>query len=344
MRYLESRAQSSEILRLVLPAMARHEAAYHPLSYTIWYEYVAGLNPDLKRVLDQYQDDKRALSDADVFRLHALHVESRNVEASERIEATLRRVLDEMVHSTAAAGAQADEYGRSLDSYGSQLRQIRDPAALQEIVSALSRDTRLMHDSVGQLQQQLEASRRETEDLRLRLERVQSEMLTDPLTGLANRRGFAQAIEAIEAGNGQTLAGCCLLMLDIDHFKRINDTYGHLLGDRVIRAVAQVLRQSIKGGDVSTRLGGEEFAILLPRTPLDGAAALAERIRTTVEGLRIRRTDANTYIDRFTISIGVAAHRPDEGLESFMDRGDRALYRSKNGGRNRVSVDRHPAP
>ena len=140
------------------------------------------------------------------------------------------------------------------------------------------------------------------------------------------------------------LLGSALLLADIDHFKVVNDTYGHVLGDKVIRAVAHVLRSSIKGRDVAARLGGEEFAILLPQTSLTGAAAVAEQIRGTVAQGRICRPDGNESIGQVTLSVGVAVAKPGDTLEALLERADAAMYTAKRAGRNRISVATDTAP
>ena len=120
--------------------------------------------------------------------------------------------------------------------------------------------------------------------------------------------------------------------------KSLNDTHGHLLGDKVLRAVAQVIRSCIKGRDIGARMGGEEFAILLRETPAQGGAALAEKIRVAVSKVSIRRVDRNEYVGNVTLSVGVAAAREGDSFESLLERADTALYASKRGGRNRVSL------
>jgi diguanylate cyclase len=167
---------------------------------------------------------------------------------------------------------------------------------------------------------------------------VQNEALLDPLTRLSNRRGFQRRIDEMLAAGADGLAGSSLLMADIDHFKQVNDTHGHLLGDRVLQTVAEVIRGSVKGRDVAARFGGEEFAILLPDTPLRGALVLAEQIRQTVAHGRIRRIDRDETVGGVTISLGVANYRPGETLEQWLERADRALYQSKQRGRNCVTA------
>jgi diguanylate cyclase (GGDEF)-like protein len=127
-------------------------------------------------------------------------------------------------------------------------------------------------------------------------------------------------------------------MLDIDRFKSVNDRWGHPTGDQVIRVVAQTLRSLARGQDLGGRLGGEEFALLLPATPLAGAWAIAERLRQNVQDSdSVRATDGAAV--RFTVSIGVAAlAAQDTDFDSLLQRADRALYLAKDGGRNRVEL------
>jgi diguanylate cyclase len=127
-------------------------------------------------------------------------------------------------------------------------------------------------------------------------------------------------------------------MIDLDHFKRVNDSYGHLFGDQVLCATAKVLNGVIKGRDIAARFGGEEFVVLLPETPEGGAVTLAEQFRDAFSRARVRRTGSEKVIDKLTVSIGVACPRRDESLDSTLDRADAALYLAKKEGRNCVRV------
>jgi len=165
---------------------------------------------------------------------------------------------------------------------------------------------------------------------------LEHQVKRDTLTGLANRRHFIETGEVELQRAARYRHPLALLMVDIDHFKPVNDTYGHLAGDEVLKAVATVCAESVRGNDCLARLGGEEFAILMPETGLDEAGAAAERLRAAVERLHCQLQEG---LVKPTVSIGVAiAEDADESLSSLMRRGDRAMYAAKAQGRNRVVI------
>lgn len=182
------------------------------------------------------------------------------------------------------------------------------------------------------LRGRLEAERRTVADLRMALEQHRSEALTDPLTGLYNRRAMDRCLGDMWA---RPDAGrLAMLMLDIDYFKRFNDTFGHASGDSVICWVAATLRRCIRAEDYAFRYGGEEFLVLLPNTALEGAVSVAESIRERVETLHL--SCPRSLPASLTVSLGVASRRGQDDPISLFARADNALYRAKHGGRNRV--------
>jgi len=337
MRYRETRERSAEILRLTLSSLAKQEAAYHPQSYTLWYEHAAGINPRLSEVLEQHQAANIRLTDEDTWRLHAHYVIARDVESVERMQQQLQVLLDDTSRIAVSAGEEATQFTQTLQIHQSQLLQPLALELVQSIVADLIADSERMRTTTAELAEQLERSAREVRTLTEQLEHAEKEALLDPLTGLLNRRGFERRIKA-HLADAQELTGGVLLVADIDRFKSINDQHGHLLGDKVIRSVAQVLCANIKGRDIAARLGGEEFAAFLPQTSLTGAAALAEQIRAAVAVGRIRRKDGEQQVGQVTLSIGVAAAGPGDSIEQLIMSADRALYAAKEAGRNRVSV------
>lgn len=336
MHYSESKQQSGELLRLIVPQLAKHQAACTPLAFALWYEYLAGLNPGLKKAMDEILDQSMMLDDVRVESLYDRHIRKRDVDAQEKYESNFKRLVDDVSSVTTAANRRTEDFAESLGRHSRELGGPDLTGQMATISQMLLNDTLQMRDAMRMLNEELRTSLAEVGQLRKELERTQTQALIDPLTGLKNRRGLERVVEDRQGDTHGGLHGCSLLMVDIDHFKRINDVHGHLLGDKVIRTVAQLLVAAVKGKDTVSRWGGEEFLVLLPDTPLEGASALAEGIRATIERGRIRRMDSSEYIGAVTVSIGAASYRPSEPWEDFVQRADVALYNAKRAGRNRV--------
>ncbi len=335
MRYKETREQSAELLRMVLPLMARHSAGFHPLSYSVWYEYAAGWNRALRAAVDARLAQSKALTDRDIEVLFDAHVAMRDIDSSARMRCEIARMIEHVDGVAVEAGQEVEQYGNELDGYREQLRDDIGKDTLNQVVESLIGETTRVRVKTGMYHEHLKKSSEEVERLRGELELVQGLALTDPLTGLLNRRGFDQQMQRVSHGS---LRGCTLLIVDIDHFKAINDAHGHLLGDKVIVAVANVLRGCIGERGPIARIGGEEFAVLLSHTSSAGGVELAERIRAAVEHGKIRRADTDESIGNVTVSLGVATGSDNEQFEAMIARADRALYQSKTAGRNRVTV------
>jgi diguanylate cyclase len=339
MRYSDSHERSGELLRLTLPLMSKHASAFHPVSYAIWYEHVSRRTPALTDDLTGVTTRGSKLSEEDTYRLYQQYV----VEAAEkniaRANGEFDRVMGDVTGSMAVAQSKTNAYASSLHSFESELATDGlNGSAVHQRIQTVLRDTKETSASIDVLCHLLEDSRQEITKLRDELARSRDEALHDPLTLIANRRAFVDALETFTADALKQNSELSLLLLDIDHFKNINDTYGHLFGDRVLRSVAKMLQSTVKGRDVAARYGGEEFAILLPATPIKGAVALAESIRTAMQKLQFKRADNQAIIEGITISIGASIYRPNEPLPQFVNRADEALYASKRAGRNRVTA------
>ncbi len=339
MRYQDSKDYSAELLRLVLPLMSAHDAALNPVSYAVWYEYVSGINPDLTKAVDALIDEKQLLGDDDVQKVFQRFIADRDEATTEKLQAELRRVMDEMMRQAQSTAKQAEQYGEELAEHTDALKSSGiDEATLSRVIDELINGAQGMRHSVTELQSTVAGHSEEVELLKEALQQAIGEAMTDPLTGLNNRRAFDRIISEVIDGGTTSVHSHSLLMLDVDHFKRVNDTYGHVFGDKVLRSIAHVLQSKVKGADSVARFGGEEFAVLLPKTGAKGAEVVAEQIREAVEKGRIRDPGKGIEVGKITISIGVALYRVGDTAESFIERADRALYQSKKDGRNRVTV------
>ncbi|HEX8962260.1 MAG TPA: GGDEF domain-containing protein [Rhodocyclaceae bacterium] len=323
---------------MALPLMSKQAAGLHPVSYAVWYEYVAGRNPALRARIDEALQGGAVLDEGATHDLFRRHIAELDPDLAKRVSEGFQKVMADMSHSASQAGDRAQQFGTVLDRLSEGMLDPSSAAMLGVGMETLREQTRDMRGAVSTLKVRLDESRREIEQLRQEVAKAREDALADALTGLLNRRGFDMALKETLAGREAGEAGPSLLMVDIDHFKRVNDNYGHLFGDKVIRAVAHILKDNVKGKDIAARYGGEEFVILLPDTPLGGAGFVAEKIRSTVEKCRIKRADSKEVVANVTVSVGVACFSGKEAGPDFVARADAALYESKNCGRNRVSV------
>lgn len=167
------------------------------------------------------------------------------------------------------------------------------------------------------------------------MDRLRYAALRDGLTGLFNRRFLRESLPQLQAAAARHGIPLCVVMLDLDHFKRVNDAYGHLVGDQTLAAVGRSLRENSRRSDLVARYGGEEFAVLCPNTDSDTGLEVAERLRVAIEGLGPKELG---HPGPQTVSLGVAVQSPDRELtpEELLDHADLALYRAKHRGRNRT--------
>lgn len=342
MRYPDSMARSAEYLRLALPLMTKQRAALHPISYAVWYEFVSGRNLPLIKAVQERTRGGALLDEDDTASLYRQHVAEPVLdrEDARRVSEGLSRVLDNMASTAAEAGDRTARFDQSLLEWS---RQLLDESALnaqaREQLQTLLGDTREMRQAMTALQQRLDASQSEIAALREEVSQARSEALVDALTGLANRRAFERRLASCLAEPpAQPEQGPCLVLGDIDFFKRVNDSYGHSFGDQVLRAVAQSIKRLAGEPRLAARVGGEEFALLLPSADLGEAQALAEQLRGAIAASRIRRGDKEQSLERVTLSLGVTQLACGESANDFFERADRALYASKRSGRNCVTV------
>ncbi|WP_301103063.1 diguanylate cyclase [Propionivibrio sp.] len=338
MKYQETVNQSAEYLRLSLPLMSRQAAALHPISYAVWYEYVAGINKPLQAAIDTLTKNGAQLDETITADLFQKYIAELDAQTAQRLADGFQKALNDIAQSAAHAEDHADQFGNELVQCSEDLGNVESDSGTIKVIDKLLFGIHEMQGAITTLKGRLDDSQSEIEKLRQEVDRAREEALADGLTGLVNRRGFDLALAAclstVESGE----QGPSLLIADIDHFKQVNDNYGHLFGDKVLCSVAKILQANIKGKDTAARYGGEEFVVLLPETTIEGAHALAEKIRSTIERSRIRRANNGQEIAQITISLGVASYCFGETAGAFVERVDNALYVSKNQGRNRVTL------
>jgi diguanylate cyclase len=319
-----------------------------PRNFEIWYHYATGYNQPLNQTINETLAQKGSLDDDDLDQIYETYIS--DTRFGERIDTVGTRVLDEIkqVMSTIdAATGSASSYSQRLTAASEKLAQAKDGKgldsdALRAVIEHLAQGANEMEASNRKLEARLAATRQEMEQLQNNLEAVRTESLTDQLTSLANRKYFDAALAQGISEAAAKSEPLSLLMADIDHFKTFNDRFGHLTGDQVLRLVALSVKQNVKNSDIAARYGGEEFVIALPNTPLDAASAIADQIRRSVMTKELMKRSTGERLGRVTISIGVAALRPEDNAPLLIERADRCLYAAKRNGRNKVICENEP--
>ena len=311
----------------------------NPSNYEIWITHQIGANPDLSRAIETLIAQGKSFSDEvneELFERYLTGGRLSNgaVEAS----ATLARELTDVVQLMRSAGALSGAYAEELDAATRKLEASPNPDAIHEILTGIVVATRRVAARNRTFEQQLQSSSQQVEQLQTALHTARAEALTDGLTGLANRKHFESRLRSAigEAAQGSDL---CLVLCDIDHFKRVNDAWGHPAGDHVIRYVAGQLTANAKPDHFAARYGGEEFALVMSRTGLADARAAVEIIRNSVRQKTLTKRSTREELGRITLSFGIAQLRPNETPFTLTQRADACLYHSKRTGRDKITDD-----
>ncbi|MFC7460271.1 sensor domain-containing diguanylate cyclase [Hydrogenophaga defluvii] len=338
MLYTESKEKSAELLRAVLALMNQHSAAFNPVTYAVCYEYVAGINGRLNQAFDHFTRTEARLSDNTMVRLYREHIAGIDDKTMERISGDMQRVMTGMSESAARTGNEAGDFTQHLAGLSQALQSSGTERLGLHLGQALQQ-TEAMRSSAAALQAQVAASQREIEQLRTDLQRAREDVFMDALTRVLNRKGLDHKMGQLLRTPPNAGTQHALVMLDIDHFKAINDGHGHLMGDRVLSALGELLRLSVgEAGSTVARYGGEEFAILLPHATPALAKEVAERVRLRTKALKIRHKQTNEVVLTLTLSAGVATQQHGEDATAWIARADKALYQAKESGRDRVSL------
>jgi diguanylate cyclase len=319
----------------------RHLA--NPRNYEIWYTYATGYQPSLNQRINETLASKGTLSASDLDDIYDAFLSPTRL--TDRIDNVGTKVVDEIEQVMAmidAAVGTTTSYSESLAGVSEKLTNAADREGLRLIVETLVQSTREMEQTNHSLENRLRASKQEINQLQENLETVRHESLTDPLTTLANRKFFDQVLDKAITDASATCEPLALLLTDIDHFKKFNDTFGHLTGDQVLRLVALSVKQNVKGQDLAARYGGEEFAVVLPSTALRQGLAVADHIRRAVMTKELMKRSTGEHLGRVTISVGVASLQKGDTAQALIGRADACLYAAKRSGRNKVICETDP--
>lgn len=339
-RYNHSLGEAAEYLRMTLQVLGQYKLPTDPVNYTVWYEYSSKMNPLLLTAVDESLSKSKAITPELTESWFYEHVIQKGATLVQSIKTDLLKVLDEVFGNLSTAGIELSDFGKSLSRFSTSIEHADDKEAIQESLKGLLLEVKSFEQSSKGLEQRLEHAKEEVKSLQLQLKLAEEHATTDALTNLLNRRAFEKKLVHHMDSNQQIEGDLSLIIFDIDHFKKVNDTHGHLTGDDLLRIIAKTLKDYVKGKDIVCRFGGEEFIILLPDTPLQGATAVANNIQKHFDKMIWKQKRTGISLGKVTLSAGVTTHRPGESTEALINRADVALYRSKKMGRNRVTVEK----
>lgn len=323
-----------------LKAMAERGIPPNAQNYAVWFTYCSGTAPELNRAIESITASRQSFTPEINGELYGhFFDETGQFDLLRDSGSRLNRIVEQVMKHLDSAAGDANQFGRKLDDFSLAIGEDNAQDGVRGLIADLVSETTRVAERNRSLEQRLTRASDEVSELKQNLEHVQKEALTDALTGIPNRKSFDMRLRVAAREARENEEPLSLLFADIDHFKHFNDTFGHQIGDQVLRLVARTLTDSVKGRDTPARHGGEEFAIILPQTPLNAARIVADQIRLGLMRRRLVGRDRRDNYGGVTLSFGAAEYRPGESLTTFVERADAALYFAKRHGRNRVATE-----
>lgn len=312
-----------------------------PAIFELFFAYYSGNSSEAIRSIDIMISQDFELTLDRCAELHRRILNSdRARETLEKAEQIVGSTLDDVDEMFDSVKTSNSDFSGSMDKINSDAANSVKPEELKKLVSSMMSETQKMVSENKALEQKLEKSSTNMQALKQEMQTVREEAFTDALTGIANRKKFDLEIVRLVSESRDNKKPLSVIFMDIDHFKSFNDTYGHQIGDQVLRLVAKCFNEGLKGRDFACRYGGEEFVIMLPETDSEGAATIADILRKAIKSKEIRNRATGETLTQVTISSGVAVLTDDETPKEWVERADKALYRAKRMGRDRVEVSK----
>ncbi|GAA0375893.1 GGDEF domain-containing protein [Bowmanella denitrificans] len=327
--------KSFQVLKQTIPLLIKHQISAIPTNYALWYTYASNQSAPLNAEVDKLTVNNQPISAAKIQELYRQHLaDTQEVEAWQ-LRQTVEAMLIELSQSLGDTRSDTQNFKQAIDNRLSDLDKVeREGWSVEEVmqlVRSLVKETQHVKRSTLDFTAALSSAEKEISELRAKLKDSQQNALFDALTGLYNRRYLDEELKVMQPDKGT-----CLVMVDIDHFKSINDQFGHQMGDRVLKAVGKKLKDSCRDNASAFRFGGEEFAVLLKDSKLKQAIHQAEVMRRAIEKVSVVDRRTGKSLDGISASFGVAEFSGAMRRSDLLEQADKQLYQAKTLGRNRV--------
>jgi diguanylate cyclase len=317
-----------------LSLMSRLKIAQTPANYSIWFNYCQGTLPGLKRAIDTLLENQIPF---DASTSAALVANFGNGETPVAVSSDVSKRLGSlMLDAQGFLQVAIADNRKQMLAMGEVASEAGEGADPEKLIDGLVAELSKSVSRASKLEKNFVEATQELNEIRVSLERAEKRAKTDVLTGLPNRLAFEDFFCEAQAVAVEGRRPLSVLLIDVDHFKRFNDDFGHGVGDQVLCLIAKVLREQVRDQDLPARYGGEELIAVLPDSDLEACAAVGESIRRLISECKITRRSSGEVLPGITVSIGVAQLQPGESMADLIERCDRALYRAKDAGRNRV--------
>lgn len=342
----EDKDLSIRILREAVPKMTALDIAVTPINYAVWYEYCLGSNPMLNREIDRMLDAGTPFTSRTNQQLFKEYLtEPEEAERLSSVQVETQSLITGLIRKITQVSQGTMNFSDVLNNFSEQLNDNPDGTTLNRLIEGIGSELAQVIEQNRGMTQSLAQMDKEVGELRSEMEALQSEVMTDPLTTLSNRRAFDQQMQQIFSLPENLSSGFSMMAVDIDFFKKVNDTYGHQAGDKVIAYIGRLLKRCVRQSDFVARYGGEEFVVILPATEFEHALEMAEIVRQAIneKKLSVGSEGNKISLGKVSVSIGVSSFLPSDDIDDCFGRADLALYKAKEAGRNCVRGMRHQA-
>ncbi len=339
MKHADDVSRAVDLLKKTLPEMNKRNIATTPNNYAIWYEYIIGDNPELSKAIKEL-DTKRTTYTTEILQaLYEKYISDAHEAAVNKLSNSIKEIIHNFLNKVNKEGQGLTDYAQTLSSFSEKMENTSDINDIKSLIGHLLNETKKRESATQSMQTSLESMALEMKKLRAEVSKLNSEATTDSLTKVNNRRAFDMEIENFISSSKAEKKPLCLLLIDLDDFKRFNTQFGHTIGDKILRFVATLLKNNIKGCDSVSRFAGEQFAVLLPETSYEGAYIVAENIRERLSKQTLSDSAEKIELGTVTASIGVAAYKYGDSTEQLIRKADKFMHEAKREGKNKVMGD-----